>query len=168
MYLTLYAGPSHHALVARSQRRNRQRPVTRSAVHLFFFFLGSVASRFSMVAAQARFRRHPNKSSQLEIILTRVRLSVNFNIRLMFNASRVPLCVFLPLLFFFDWQWAARLSFSFSRSCSPRSLDLSLFLSHNTLSRSCTRKKRRRRTAYGRGLYKINNDTSTKLIKGGS
>lgn len=34
------------------------------------------------------------------------------------------------------------------------------------LNRSRTRKKRRRRAAYGRSLYKINNDTSTKFIEG--
>lgn len=34
------------------------------------------------------------------------------------------------------------------------------------LNRSRTRKNRRRRAAYGRSLYKINNDTSTKFIEG--
>lgn len=42
---------------------------------------------------------------------------------------------------------------------------LSFDLFYNMLSRSRTRKKRRRGAAYGRNLYKINNDTSTKSIE---
>jgi len=72
--------------------------------------------------------------------------------------SCVSFLLFFPFLFFLigNGPRASR-----SRSHILAVLVRSIFLSHNTLSRSCTRKKRRRRTAYGRGLYKINSSSSS-------
>lgn len=67
------------------------------------------------------------------------------------------------LVFSFDWQWAARLSRS--RSHALTILVHSILLHTQSLSHS-QKNAGAGRPIYGRSLYKINNDTSTKFIEG--
>lgn len=101
-------------------------------------------------------------------------LSVNVNVPMnwiIYQRSNYVLCSA-----FISFIRAFRVSFFFffflidnwprvSRSHFHALTALSFDLFYNMLSRSRTRKKRRRGAAYGRNLYKINNDTSTKSIE---
>lgn len=74
-----------------------------------------------------------------------------FNIRLVY-----PRVSIFFLFFFLIDNWPRAFG---SHSHALTALSFSLNLLYKVLNRFHTRKKRRRRTAYGRNLYKINNDT---------
>jgi len=141
MYLTLHAGPSFHAIVTQSRYKSRRKSIHTHSLSLFLSLSNSSMS--------AR-----NSSTNINIPVNRiiyrrsnyVQYSFRFDTYLM---SRV-------FFFFLIDNWPRALP-SHSHTLTTLSFDF-FFLQH---ARSHTYKKRRRGT-YGRCLYKINNDTSTR------